>query len=161
VEGNVVTFTNNDVEQEWDFQASFAIEENDLAIDVEVPTSCLKELKHETSFVMTSNKYIHYQNDWIVDLGCLNHMIGDMNKLQSMIKYKGDRAVVAANDSKMSITHIGNTVIAPLGRHRVQLQNVFHVPGMKKNLLLVSQLTSLGKTTSLPLQKDEGWTLCM
>ena len=44
VEGNVDTFTNNDTEEEWDFQASFAIEENDQEIDVEVPTSCPVEL---------------------------------------------------------------------------------------------------------------------
>ena len=50
MKGNVVTFMNNHSEQEWDFQASFVIEENNQTIDVK------KELKHETTFVMTSNK---------------------------------------------------------------------------------------------------------
>ena len=76
-----------------------------------------------------SNKSINYQEDLIVDSGCSNHMIGDKNKLQSMNEYKGDQVVVMANDSKMSITHIGNTLIAPrFSLHQVQLQNVFHVP---------------------------------
>jgi len=143
VEGNVVTFTNNDSEEEWNFQASFAIEENDQALDVEVPTSCLGKLKQETAFVMTSNKSINYHDDWIMDSGCSNHMIGDMNKLQSMIEYKEDQVVVMANNFEMSITHIGITIIARrFSLHKVQLQNVFHVSGMTKNLLPVPQLTS-------------------
>jgi len=43
-----------------------------------------------------------------------------VNKLQSMTEYKGDQVVVTTNDSKMPITHIGNTVIVPrFSMHRV------------------------------------------
>ena len=56
---------NYDREEELDFQAYFAIEENDQAIDLEVPTSCPAELKQETAFVMMSNKCINYQDDWM------------------------------------------------------------------------------------------------
>ncbi|KAH0644478.1 hypothetical protein KY284_032362 [Solanum tuberosum] len=45
----------------------------------------------------------------------------------------------------MPITHIGKTVFVPYHSSRqVELQNVYHVPGMKKNLLSVSQLTYSG-----------------
>ena len=68
-------------------------------------------------------------------------MTEDMSNHQSITRYKGDQVVVITN-SKMSITHIGNPLIAPrFNLHWVQLQNVYHVPGMKKNLLSVSQLT--------------------
>jgi len=103
-----------------DFQASFTIEESNQANDVEAATSCTEGLKQESALIKTSNKSINYQDDWIVDSGCLNHMAGDVNKLQSMTEYKGDRVVVMANDSKMPITHIGNTLIAPrFSLHRV------------------------------------------
>ncbi|CAL9028014.1 unnamed protein product, partial [Prunus brigantina] len=51
--------------------------------------------------------------------GCSNHMTGDKEKLQNLTEYRGNRVVVP-------------------------LQDVYHVPGMKKNLLSVAQLTSSG-----------------
>ncbi|KAH7855830.1 hypothetical protein Vadar_029469 [Vaccinium darrowii] len=72
-------------------------------------------------------------------------MTGDKKKLSNLSAYKGDRVVVTANNSKLPITHIGKTVINPRFRpSEVKLQDVYHVPGMKKNPLLVSQLTSSG-----------------
>ncbi|KAL6327785.1 hypothetical protein AAG906_025613 [Vitis piasezkii] len=53
--------------------------------------------------------------------------------------------VVTANNSKLPIAHIGNTVVSSqYNTNDVSLQNVYHVPGMKKNLLSVAQLTSSG-----------------
>ena len=145
VEGNVVTFINNDSEEERDFQASFAIEESNRENDVEAAASWPEQLKQESALIMMSNKSINYQDDWIVDLGCSNHMTGGMNKVQRMTEYKGDQVMVMAKDFKTPITHIDSTLIFPrFSLHRVQLQNVHHVPRMKKNLLSVSQLTSLG-----------------
>jgi hypothetical protein len=72
-------------------------------------------------------------------------MTGDKGKLSNMTEYKGERVVVAAKNSKMSISHVGKTTIVPrFSPHRVQVDNVYHVPGMKKNLLLVSQPTTGG-----------------
>ncbi|KAM1176074.1 hypothetical protein ACFX2I_028356 [Malus domestica] len=72
-------------------------------------------------------------------------MTGDKKKLQSLTKYKGGRLVVTANDSRLPIAHIGKTVIEPrYNTNHVPFQDVYHVPGMKKNLLSVPQLTSLG-----------------
>lgn len=89
-------------------------------------------------------KAVDYDKDWIVDSGCSNHMTGDKEKLLGLSEYKGGRVVVTANNSRLPITHIGNTMIVPrFSPNQVQLQNVLHVPGMKKNLLSVSQLTDL------------------
>jgi hypothetical protein len=62
-----------------------------------------------------------------MDSRCSNHRTGDEEKLFGM-----------SNNSRLPITHIGNKVSVPcFGPHEVQLQNVYHVPGMKKNSFLV------------------------
>ncbi|KAH7847882.1 hypothetical protein Vadar_031260 [Vaccinium darrowii] len=94
---------------------------------------------------MSNPGAINYNDDWIVDSGCSNHMTGDPKKLSNLSAYKGDRVVVTANNSRLPMTHIGKTVINPRFRpSEVKLQDVYHVPGMKKNLMSVSQLTSSG-----------------
>ncbi|KAH7866468.1 hypothetical protein Vadar_020790 [Vaccinium darrowii] len=112
----------------------------------EVGTSSIVTEKSETALAAVPNRgAINYNDDWIVDSGCSNHMTGDKKKLSNLSSYKGDRVVVTTNNSKLPITHIGKTVINPrFSPSEVKLQDVYHVPGMKKNLLSVSQLTSSG-----------------
>lgn len=145
VEGNAATF-NNESEEEWDFQASYAVEEPNEVSDVqEIAASSYEKPFKDMALVTVNDETINYHDDWIVDSGCSNHMTGDMDKLQNMSEYKGGRVVVTANNCKLPISHIGKTLIVPrFSQHQVQLQNVYHVPGMKKNLLSVSQLTSSG-----------------
>ncbi|KAA8547802.1 hypothetical protein F0562_004231 [Nyssa sinensis] len=124
VESNAAT---SKIEEEWDAEALFAIEEE------------------ESACTATTSEQIDYEKDWIIDSGCSNHMTGDKEKLQDLSEYKGRRVVVTANNSKLPIAHIGNTVVSShYNTNDVSLQNVYHVPGMKKNLLSVAQLTSSG-----------------
>ena len=127
-ESNAATSNSKErSEDDWDAEASFAVEEEELALTA------------------STVERIDYENDWIVDSGCSNHMTGDKQKLQSLSKYKGNRVVVTANNSRLPIAHIGKTVVAPqYSSNEVSLQNVYHVPGMRKNLLSVAQLTSSG-----------------
>ena len=126
VESNIVT-SKNEIEDEWDAEALCVIEGNELTL-----TTMME-------------KHIDYENDWIVDSGCSNHMTGDQKKLRDTKEYKGSRVVLTANNAWLPIAQIGNTMIRPGNKaDMVALQNVFHVPGMKKNLLSVSQLTSSG-----------------
>ncbi|KAG8495890.1 hypothetical protein CXB51_007509 [Gossypium anomalum] len=96
VESNAVT-SKGDVQSddEWDVEASFAVEEEDLELAV------------------TTSQKIDYKNDLIVDSGCSNHMTGDQEKLQDVATYKGNRVVVTANNSRLPITHVGKMTIAP------------------------------------------------
>ncbi|KAK3030594.1 hypothetical protein RJ639_039680 [Escallonia herrerae] len=72
-------------------------------------------------------------------------MTDDVEKLQNLSDYKGSHVVVTANNSKLLIAHVGSAIVSPQSSDdEVPLQNVYHVPGMKKNLLLVEQLTSSG-----------------
>lgn len=51
-------------------------------------------------------------------------MTGDKKKLISMSEYKGGRVVITANDSRLPITHIGETISPRSSPHQVELQNV-------------------------------------
>ncbi|KAL6315682.1 hypothetical protein AAG906_005773 [Vitis piasezkii] len=98
----------------------------------------------ESAFIATTSEQIDYEKDWIIDSGCSNHMTGDKEKLQDLSEYKGRHMVVTANNSKLPIAHIGNTVVSSqYNTNDVSLQNVYHVPGMKK-IFSVAQLTPSG-----------------
>nr|CAD1829789.1 unnamed protein product [Ananas comosus var. bracteatus] len=152
-------------EEEWDAQASFAIMESkedcysnkeealeeqrsaDTAAEEMTPGAKKEKLpKQVPIYALTTienPREVNYSTDWIIDSGCSNHMTSDKDKLLNTTEYKGGRVVATANNSKLRITHIGKTIITPrFSSHQVQLQNVYHVPGMKKNLLSVSQLTA-------------------
>ncbi|KAL0324818.1 UNVERIFIED_CONTAM: hypothetical protein Sradi_5051100 [Sesamum radiatum] len=91
-ESNIVT---SKIEEEWDFEVSFVVDEDELA------------------FIAAISNQINYESDWNVDSGCSNHMTGDKEKLKNVSKYMGNRVVVTANNSKLSITHVGNMIISP------------------------------------------------
>ncbi|KAJ0034621.1 hypothetical protein Pint_26102 [Pistacia integerrima] len=76
--------------------------------------------EEELAFTVTMAQRIDYENDWIVDSGCSNHVTDDKHKLQSLSKYKGNRVVVTTDNSRLPIAYIG----------------------MKKNLLSMAWLTS-------------------
>ncbi|KAM1447027.1 hypothetical protein ACFXTO_006171 [Malus domestica] len=128
VESNTVTSSSKENSEDgWDAEALFVTEEEELALTV------------------TTQEWTDYKNDWIVDSGCSNHMKGDKHKLQNLSEYKGGRVVVTADNSRLPIAHIGKTIVTPrYNSNQVPLQDVYHVPGMKKNLLYVAQLTSSG-----------------
>lgn len=91
------------------------------------------------------DKAVNYKDVLVIDSNCSNHMVGNANKLSNMIEYKKSQVVITADNSKLSITHIDSTVVVPqFNSHQVQLQNVYHILGTKKNFLSVSQLTTYG-----------------
>ncbi|KAH7863862.1 hypothetical protein Vadar_022839 [Vaccinium darrowii] len=73
----------------------------------EVGASSIVTEKSETALATLPNRgAINYNDDWIVDSRCSNHMTGDKKKLSNLSIYKGDRVVVTANNSRLPITHI-------------------------------------------------------
>ena len=106
----------------------------------------VEEKEEEVALMALSRSgTIDYKNDWIIDSGCSNHMTGDIKKLEDLEKYKGRQVIVTANNSKLPINYIGKTKISPrFNSQPIKLDGVYHVPGMKKNLLSVSQLTAQG-----------------
>ena len=62
-----------------------------------------------------------------------------------MAEYKGGHVVRTSNNSRLPIAHISSTVLAPqYNPQKVALQDMYYIPGMKKNLLSISELTSSG-----------------
>ena len=62
-----------------------------------------------------------------------------------MSEYKRGRVVITANNLELPITHIGKAVVTlRFSNKQVQLNNVYHVLGMTKNLLSASPLTASG-----------------
>ena len=123
VEGNAATSVEPESrsKKEWDFQASYAVEESSLkceldveeqSFDMMVVSTCNTE-PIEIAFATTNDKMINYKDDWIIDSSCSNHMTGDKEKLVSMSEYKRGRAVITANNAKWPITHIGKAVVTP------------------------------------------------
>ncbi|XXG49381.1 hypothetical protein AAC387_Pa02g3583 [Persea americana] len=151
-EGNVVTTTSHqsESEEEWACQASMAIIKDIKLLSSDIASGSTpissKDDCEETTLIANSNlEVINYNRDWIVDSGCSNHMTGDKSKFSSLVEYKGDKVVITTNNARLPITHVGQAICVPrFNKDEAHLQQVFHVPGMKKNLLSVSQLTSSG-----------------
>lgn len=49
----------------------------------ELAASCIAE-PEEATLISVNDKVINYENDWIVDSACSNHMTGDEKKLSSI-----------------------------------------------------------------------------
>lgn len=98
------------------------------------------------ALVVSVEKHSSSLDEWIVDSGCTNHMTGELNHFTNPTDYEGSKVVVIAEDSRYKIAHVGEvTLPADSNNHEVTLKNVFHVPGMGKNLFSVPQVTSFGK----------------
>ncbi|KAM0065667.1 putative RNA-directed DNA polymerase [Helianthus debilis subsp. tardiflorus] len=122
-EGNAAATSE---EEPWDAEAHYARDEPVYALTA------------------TTEKQGTYVDDWIFDSGCSNHMTGNKRKLKNPKKYDGSRVVVIADNSRHNIAHIGEVQIED-NESRFSLENVYHVPGMKKNLLSVPQITEAGR----------------
>ena len=86
-EGNAVTLKTEEDEEEWDAQASFVVEEPQWEKSVEIVTTCIDKPVEETKLA-TMSETINYNDDWIVDSSCSNHMTGDKGKFLSMFNEK-------------------------------------------------------------------------
>jgi hypothetical protein len=144
-QGNTTAFINQegDSEEEWDAEASFSMIEP--TEEEEMATTSIVEEDEEMTLAVANPEQVNYREDWIVYSGCSNYMTGNKEKLQNMSKYKGKRVVVTTDNTRLPIAHIGETLITPrFNAEQVPLEQVYHVPGVKKNLLLVAQLADSG-----------------
>lgn len=67
-------------------------------------------------------KTIPINDKWIVDSGATNHMTDDEEKLFHKTKYNGSQMVITANNTRLPIKWIGDTVIVPRrNQHKVEL----------------------------------------
>ncbi|KAG6389173.1 hypothetical protein SASPL_150632 [Salvia splendens] len=86
-------------------------------------------------------------SDWYLDTGASAHMTPTPAQLHSSTPYAGSDSVVVGNGALLPISHIGTCYL----NNSIHLSKVLVVPGLTKNLLSVSKLT-----TYLPI--DEVFT---
>ena len=88
--------------------------------------------------------YIDYEKEWIVYSGCSHHATRDANLLSDVRPHEGKQVLMTADNSLHPVMKEGNFNCSN-DTKRVSLNNVYHVPGLKKNLASVSQITGNGK----------------
>ncbi|KAL2531629.1 Uncharacterized protein Adt_04980 [Abeliophyllum distichum] len=81
-------------EEEWDAEALLVVIEQ---THEEMSSSRLQE---ESTLVVVVSRRKYYENDWIVDSGCSNHMTCNKDKLQNITEYKWTPQRVDLLDSK-------------------------------------------------------------
>ena len=71
-------------------------------------------------------------------------MTNDDKKLEDNDRLQGKESSLDGS-SRLSISHVGKAIFPRHGPQQLQLEKVYHVPSLKKNLLSVPQLTAKGK----------------
>lgn len=79
------------------------------------------------------------KDEWVIDSGCSNHMIGDKKKFLSLQEFEG--GLVRFGDDKACMIR-GKGIISLDGKHNTK--NVYYVEGLNHNLLSVGQLVEKG-----------------
>ncbi|KAE8657119.1 hypothetical protein F3Y22_tig00116996pilonHSYRG00002 [Hibiscus syriacus] len=97
VESNNATFSSKENNEDgWDTEALFAMEEEELALTVTTP------------------ERIDYKNDWIIDSGCLNHMIGIQYGKAHQLPYDESKF-----KSKELLELVHSDVFRPVKQHSI------------------------------------------
>jgi hypothetical protein len=78
--------------------------------------------------------------EWFPDSGVTSHMTNNPDNLDDPAICSGNERVMVGNGQSLPISHIGSvSTVAP--HSFIPLSNVLVVPGIKKNLISISQLT--------------------
>ncbi|KAK3023537.1 hypothetical protein RJ639_044891 [Escallonia herrerae] len=90
---------------------------------------------------------VNYEKEWIIDSGCSHHVTGNDSLFLELHQHSGDKMIITADNSVHPVEKEGNVCIAleRLKEDDIVLSNVYHVPGLRKNLVSVSQITNSGK----------------
>ncbi|KAL4273926.1 hypothetical protein GQ457_13G024130 [Hibiscus cannabinus] len=92
------------------------------------------------TYVTTSSQWpVTNDGAWYPDTGATHHVTNDSANLQAGTVYIGNRRLLMGNGDGVLIFQVGQGSLYTNGRSLV-LQNLLHVPLIKKNLLSVSQL---------------------
>ncbi|KAG6391252.1 hypothetical protein SASPL_149005 [Salvia splendens] len=87
------------------------------------------------------NISIYYNYEWIVDSRCSHHATGNDSLLSGVRPHNQKKVIVTADNSLHPVVNEGQFFI----EKDVSLEDVYHVPGLKKNLASVSQIADSGR----------------
>ncbi|WVZ89020.1 hypothetical protein U9M48_035482 [Paspalum notatum var. saurae] len=86
-----------------------------------------------------------FPNSWVVDSSSTSHIARDHKSFTSMQTIpKGNRYVYLGTNAKADILGIGNYVLKLFGGRKLLLNDTLYSPSMRRNLISVSQLESIG-----------------
>ncbi|KAF2287872.1 hypothetical protein GH714_003053 [Hevea brasiliensis] len=85
------------------------------------------------------------RDEWIIDSGCSHHVTRNDSLLSEVRQHKGERVIVTTDNSAYPVAKEGVVKIGMDDKSMVKLNDIFHVPGLKRNLVSVSQITNSGK----------------
>ncbi|KAG5619732.1 hypothetical protein H5410_004950 [Solanum commersonii] len=106
------------------------------------------EIKENATFELAPHKShincVDFKDEWIIDSGCTHHVTGDDSLFSVLRQHKGERVIVTADNSTYPVMKEGVVEIG-INDTNIKLNDVYHVPGLKKNLVSVSQITNSGK----------------
>ncbi|KAK3006344.1 hypothetical protein RJ639_017493 [Escallonia herrerae] len=90
---------------------------------------------------------VNYEKEWIIDSGCSHHVTGNDSLFSELHQHSEDKVIITADNSVHPVEKEGNVCIASerLKEDDIVLSNVYHMPGLRKNLVSVSQITNSGK----------------
>ncbi|KAL0433336.1 UNVERIFIED_CONTAM: hypothetical protein Slati_2667900 [Sesamum latifolium] len=89
--------------------------------------------------------HVDKEDEWIIDSGCSHHVTGNDSLFSELHQHNGEGVIVTADNSTYPVAKEGVVEISSNNMKPVKLNDVFHVPGLKRNLVSVSQITSSGK----------------
>lgn len=84
------------------------------------------------------------KQEWIIDFSCSHHVTGNDSLFSELRQHIGERVIVTADNSVYLVAKEGFMKIGAENM-TVKLNDVFRVPGLKINLISVSQFTNSGR----------------
>ncbi|PHT64859.1 hypothetical protein T459_29284 [Capsicum annuum] len=100
----------------------------------------------------SAQNFINYANnnkreEWIVDSRCSHHVTRDDSLFLEIREHHGDRVIITADNSTYPVAKEGvvRIEVADDKSKSIKLQDVYHVPCLKKNLVSVPQITNSRK----------------
>ncbi|KAE8696580.1 putative disease resistance protein [Hibiscus syriacus] len=87
-----------------------------------------------------SSSSVSVDSLWYPDTGATHHVTNDLSVFQSGTTYTGGSSLLMGNGEGISIMHVGQGFLSSSKKPLI-LQNMLHVPNIKKKLLSVSQFT--------------------
>jgi len=100
-------------------------------------TSCHDRYSHSSKSANLVESFTQ-ASDWYTDTGTTAHMTNDVAQLDKSDTYTDKDCVVVGNGATLPISHTG--ILSPI--FSLTLKDVLVVPGLTKNLIFISKLTS-------------------
>ena len=117
--------------------AAVATEESrTLTVSMNDLQNIVKQLINKSGSSLALSTHFPKSSTWYFDSACCNHMTPNIDALVCINNTCNVPYVRTANNSSMSVNHVGN-----VSDSKLTLSDVFHIPTLSLNLISVGQLT--------------------